>query len=410
DPRMLPVESIRFFYVDPGWIQALTAGALSLAIHGSSDAALHAALLPGVLAAVERHRRARFHRTRPDAALPAPGDGAGMTGVLIRSQVVSGWPSMVITGTVGGAPLNIVRDDRPAPSVRLVLFEGTPDTVTLAEPYQGLLFGVEDEGVYPRCVTSPSFTGSQIANGSPVKPSLRTPPAGVLEVQATAGALELAVGITSFAKGAVVRWNGSALATTYVGPHQLSATVPARLVASAGTSSVTVVSDGATSPPVTFTIDAPLQIDAVAVADVPFTTDTARPTVGSLRQSVARAGGGSFSLAVDGVHFGAGAVVQWNDTPLTPTSSSAEQLVVTVPASLVESAGSASITVRSNGVTSNALPFAVLGPQPAVGLLSPSSVVAGTGDFTLIVTGGFGAGDLALQLVAAPERQSFPTT
>jgi hypothetical protein len=56
------------------------------------------------------------------------------------------------------------------------------------------------------------------------------------------------------------------------------------------------------------------------------------------------------------------------------------------------------------------LPFLVTGPQPAVGLLDPPEVIAGGPQFTLNVYGGFGAGDFALQMVAAPELQSFPTT
>ena len=36
DPRMLPVESIRFFYVDPGWTGALLDGALAIGIQDSA--------------------------------------------------------------------------------------------------------------------------------------------------------------------------------------------------------------------------------------------------------------------------------------------------------------------------------------------------------------------------------------
>jgi M6 family metalloprotease-like protein len=44
--------------------------------------------------------------------------------------------------------------------------------------------------------------------------------------------------------GAVVRWNGTALATTFLSASQLTATVPASLVASPGPASVTVVNPG----------------------------------------------------------------------------------------------------------------------------------------------------------------------
>jgi len=568
DSRMLPVESIRFFYVDPGWIQALTAGALSIAIQTSQDRAIHSTLLPQVMRATELHRRRAFARSRADALPVQSSGGVAMSGVLIRSQLVSGWPNLVVAATLGGAPLNIVRNDSSSPTVRLCLFDGIPDTVTVAQPYQGVLFGVEDAGIFPRCVTSPAFTGAQIANGTPTAPLFRTPPSGglggVLQVQATAAALEPAAGITPFASNAVVQWNGSPLQTTFVSPIQLQAAVPASLVATPATAQVTVVSNGATSLPAPFVIDAALEInsmnptlveaggpgftvvvsgvgfastasiqwngtaltsivisaneitavvaptlvasaanitvtvfsngvtsnavtlsivtsepsiDAVApnvavaggggfaltvtgsgfsqtaqvnwngsplttafgssqalkaavaasliaspgtvqitVTDggstsnaMPFTIATAAPTIGKISPSVALAGGNAVTLTVDGVNFTAGAVVQWSSTALNTTLQSPEQLVATAPATLVATAGNASITVLQAGVTSNAMPFTVLSPQPAIGLLEPPSIIAGSSDFTLIVTGGFGAGDFALQMVAAPELQSFPT-
>jgi len=51
----------------------------------------------------------------------------------------------------------------------------------------------------------------------------------------------LTVNGTGFVSGAVVDWNGSLLATQFVSRSQLTATVPAAYVASAGTASVTVV-------------------------------------------------------------------------------------------------------------------------------------------------------------------------
>ena len=54
----------------------------------------------------------------------------------------------------------------------------------------------------------------------------------------------LTVNGTGFVSGSVVQWNGVALATTYVSGSQLTATVPASDVATAGTASVTVVNPG----------------------------------------------------------------------------------------------------------------------------------------------------------------------
>ena len=339
DQRMLPVESIRFFYLDQNWMEALTAGALSIAIHSSSDVALQAAMLPHLNEAEAQQRRTLV-QTRSDA-LPAAGDnGVNISGMLIRSQLVSGWPKLVITATHGGAPVNIIRNDCPADNVRLCLFAGIPDTVTLAEPYQGLLFGVEDGQIFPRCVTSAAFTGAVIANVSPVTPSFRNAASGsvggVLQVQNVATALETAVGVVPFSTGTVVLWNQTALQTTFVGPNQLSAVVPASLIATPGTAAVTVKSGGATSLPANFIIDAALQID-------------------SINPTMMLAGSNDFVLTVSGVGFATSAVVRWNGSPLTTTVISANEATAVVPANLVAATGTAAITVLSNGVTSNAM-------------------------------------------------------
>ncbi len=49
---------------------------------------------------------------------------------------------------------------------------------------------------------------------------------------------------TSFASKATVNWNGAALTTTFVTGNQLTATVPAADVATAGTANVTVTNPG----------------------------------------------------------------------------------------------------------------------------------------------------------------------
>ncbi|MFZ1084369.1 MAG: IPT/TIG domain-containing protein [Terracidiphilus sp.] len=582
DPRMLPVESIRFFYLDPGWTDALVSGALSIAMHSSADVEQQMALMPALRTSIDQHRARSFRRTRPDAALntanpfgnvagvaDANGNGIAITGVLIRSAVVSGWPNLIVAGTLGGAPLNVIRDDCPSSTVRLTLFDGIPDTVTLAEPYQGILFGVENQGVFPRCVTAPAFTGSQIANGQPVPPTFRTPPAGslggVLQVESLASALQPAVGVTQFASDSQVNWNGTPLTTTFISANQLQATVPANLVAAAGSAAITVTSNGVTSQSQNFIVNAPLEIDtinpilvnvgvngftltvdgvgfisgavvqwngtaltttpisvnqitaqvpanlattpasaaitvlagtttsnAVSLSVVsadpvlnsiqpnqamaggtgftltangsgfatgaivqwngatlttafvndqqlkatvpasliaqwgtvqvtvavngatsnaqPCTITNAVPTIGSLYPSVALAGAGEFTLTIDGVSFGDSPTVYWGGSSLTPATIRADQITVLVPANLVTTAASVNVYVQSGDIISNSLPFLVTGPQPAVDLLDPPEVIAGGPQFTLNVYGGFGAGDFALQMVAAPELQSFPTT
>jgi len=90
-------------------------------------------------------------------------------------------------------------------------------------------------------------------------------------------AFTLTVYGTGFLPGATVQWNGSALATSVINPTQLTAAVPATLIAAAGSASITVVNPGDVTPSngAAFPISAP------------------SPTIGSLSPSSATAGGAS---------------------------------------------------------------------------------------------------------------------
>jgi hypothetical protein len=134
------------------------------------------------------------------AARATPVANGLQSAVLIRSQIVGAWPGLQITATLAGAPLAVVRDAVLAPSVRLVIFAGVPDTVTLAQPYQGLLIGVNEDGtIAPRSVTTAPI-------GAPldvpaVTPQPRGSTAGVLDIAGLAATLATATGASSFGAG-----------------------------------------------------------------------------------------------------------------------------------------------------------------------------------------------------------------
>ena len=74
---------------------------------------------------------------------------------------------------------------------------------------------------------------------------------------AGAPALTLTLSGSNFENGATAEWNGTALSSTWVNATELTATLPANDMASAGTAKVTVVNAGAegdTSAPQTFTV------------------------------------------------------------------------------------------------------------------------------------------------------------
>jgi hypothetical protein len=173
----------------------------------------------------------------------------------------------------------------------------------------------------------------------------------------------------------VVHWNGSPLTTTFVSSTQLTATIPASNIATAGTANVTVVNPGnLTSNTVTFTITNP------------------EPTIDTLSPATAVAGGGGFTLTITGTNFVTGAVVRWNGSDRTTGFVSSTVLTATIPASDVATAGTANVTVFNpapGGGTSNTATFTIQAsnPVPTITAINPSSAVAGSGGFTLTITG-----------------------
>ncbi len=199
----------------------------------------------------------------------------------------------------------------------------------------------------------------------------------IAPTQATSGAAAFTLSATGsgFVSGAKVRWNGVDLTTTFVSATQLTASVPAANVASAGTASVVVFNPapgGGTSAAQTFTINNPV------------------PTLASLSPSSATSLGSAFTLTVNGTNFRSGSVVRWNGAARTTTFVSTTQLTASIPATDIQTAGTATVTVFNaspgGGVSGNAT-FTITNPVPTTSALSPSSATSLGAAFTLVVTG-----------------------
>ena len=99
------------------------------------------------------------------------------------------------------------------------------------------------------------------------------------------------------------------------------------------------------------------------------------------------AGGAAFTLTVTGTNFIAPAKVYWNGAALqTIPGSGITTLSAVVPATDIETAGTASVTVKAAGGTSAAAQFYVY-PKPTITSLSPPSATAGGAAFTLTING-----------------------
>jgi uncharacterized repeat protein (TIGR03803 family) len=133
-----------------------------------------------------------------------------------------------------------------------------------------------------------------------------------------------------------------------------------------------------------------------AVASALFTILPPPPTISSLSPFVTNAGGGQFTLTVNGSNFASGAVVNWGSTVLTTSFVSATQLSSAVPATLILNPGTVDVTVTSSAETSAPAAFTILGPTvtfPIIVSLSPSSVTAGGTVPSLTVNGANFAGN-----------------
>ncbi|HYP24906.1 MAG TPA: hypothetical protein VEV43_15165 [Actinomycetota bacterium] len=166
DDDLLPPESIRFFWMDRDWTDAAVEGALSAAgahslartLAATEDAALRQRL-------DQRERNITPHDPRLAQAERPPGGGptrtddhhaghlpydtlsgpAGtVTGFVLRSKAVSGWPELHVRALDDrGNTMTLLRVERLAPAVLLVLIDGCPNEVQIEEPRRGIQFGVD---------------------------------------------------------------------------------------------------------------------------------------------------------------------------------------------------------------------------------------------------------------------------
>ena len=155
DSELLPLESIRFFYLDREWTDTLVQGALSVGTVNSLDRENLQALYRPIRDEVDTEER-KVRLVGSDPLGTAPVDT--ISGFLLRSRVVSGWPALHVRGyrteigpddvvlkEADPRRLRLLRLERLAPAVLLCLFDGIPSVVHIEEPRQGVQFGVKLE-------------------------------------------------------------------------------------------------------------------------------------------------------------------------------------------------------------------------------------------------------------------------
>jgi hypothetical protein len=142
DERMLPPESIRFFYLDNNWIDALLDGAFSIGRSASAevkkDEPRMQLLKPHALRAARRFRRQRLSLQN------YANDSKIVTGFLLRSAVLRGWPGLEVNGYSDAQAFNEIpklRMERLSDEVMICLFDGKVQVAALHEPPEVLRCG-----------------------------------------------------------------------------------------------------------------------------------------------------------------------------------------------------------------------------------------------------------------------------
>lgn len=150
EPAFLPVESIRFFYLDDNYVNAMLNGATSIARNSEADKNIDRAILPSVSAYSRKKsmeiRTTKVHRNHHKMMVKREDrDSDIRTGFLLRSSLVYRKKGIVIAGFQGEEQLAILRFEKIASDIMIGIFDGELTKLTIAEPSCGLRFGCQSD-------------------------------------------------------------------------------------------------------------------------------------------------------------------------------------------------------------------------------------------------------------------------
>jgi hypothetical protein len=121
DPGLLPLESLRFFQVDPTWLECVIDGAFGI----------------GDVLTQEAH-----YQQCKEQILPCMKNLETVTGFLLRSQVIEHYPSLEIKGIDHQEKvLKLLRLERLSNNVMICLFSGIVASITINQKPEALHFG-----------------------------------------------------------------------------------------------------------------------------------------------------------------------------------------------------------------------------------------------------------------------------
>ncbi|CAM4190899.1 hypothetical protein [Paenibacillus tarimensis] len=141
---MLPANSIRLFYVNPNWLQALVDGACSLGRNASLDLTHDQELIDAVITQIGKRVKAVRPLLQNKTVTPKEleDEVQAIGGFLLRSPLVRGWRGLEFKALSSqGTSLRALRIELLSDDVLIGLFEGVPYTLEMAQPPEGFFFG-----------------------------------------------------------------------------------------------------------------------------------------------------------------------------------------------------------------------------------------------------------------------------
>ncbi len=279
--------------------------------------------------------------------------------------------SLTLTGT-GFVPGSVVYWNG---SARTTIFSSSTQlvaTIPAADIATGGSASVTVTNPAPAGGTSSAAT---FTINNPATPAI----SGLTPAFITAGSagFTLTVNGSNFATGAVIQWNGTNLTTAFVSSTQLTASISAASIASAGSVLVTVFNplpSGGLSSAATFTVLNPA------------------PSISNLSQTTATQGASGFTLTITGSNFVAGSVCQWNGLARVTTFVSSTQITAAITTADLAVVKANAVTVFNpgpGGGTSSAATLDVTAPNavPVITSVSPSSTLVGTAGLNIMLNG-----------------------
>ena len=148
---MLPPEAIRFFYLDPNWVESLVDGACSIGrittLDYQIDTLYNRDLQAKAHAVATNHRANIFKKSRQlqATATVTNNDINIVTGFILRSAVVKDCPGLEITAYAQDKTqqLAVYRLEKIAPDILLGMFIGELFTLCIQQPAEDLHFGID---------------------------------------------------------------------------------------------------------------------------------------------------------------------------------------------------------------------------------------------------------------------------